>query len=46
MAWQRSSAKQADPDCPESVAAEKCLLFDKAKTRPSLVPILFMVHLW
>jgi hypothetical protein len=42
---------QADPNCSESVAAEKsedtggpCLL-DKAKTGPRLIPILFMARL-
>jgi hypothetical protein len=42
---------QADPDCPELVAAEKSevtcgpCLFDKAKSWPHLISILFMAHL-
>ncbi len=42
---------QADPNCPDSVAAEKSedaggpCLFDKAKTGPRLIPILFMSRL-
>ncbi len=42
---------QADPNCPESVAAEEAegagglCLFDKAKTGPRLIPILFMARL-
>lgn len=42
---------QADPDCPESVVAEKSenasspCLHEKAKTGPHLIPILFMASL-
>jgi hypothetical protein len=42
---------QADPNCPESVAAEQAegasspCLFDRAKTGPRLIPILFMARL-
>ena len=42
---------QADPECSESIAAEKTeaaggpCLFDKAKTGPRLIPLLFMARL-
>jgi hypothetical protein len=42
---------QADPNCPDSVAAEQAegagspCLFDRAKTGPRLIPILFMARL-